>query len=165
VSGCIAELIGVLKEKRDSLECMQSILEEENRCIIGFESDSLTITSARKEQIIEKISVLNEKCRTTLQRAHRELGTKDGGGLSSLIARLKQPEKDVVRALQKSLLIVAKKNEQLLAHNKGLLESSIGLVNRSLKFLFGLLNKSDTYGIAGRMMEASAEARLIRKEM
>lgn len=165
MSGCVAELIRVLKEKQDSLECMQSILEEENKCIVGLDSDSLAITSAHKEQIIEKISVLNETCRTALQRAHRELETKDGGSLSSLIARLKQPEQDVVCSLQKRLLIVAKKNEQLLSLNKGLLENSLSLVNRSLRFFVGLLSNADTYGNAGRMTESTAGARLIRKEM
>jgi hypothetical protein len=165
VNGCIAELIGVLKEKRDSLECMQSILEEENKCIVGLDSGSLDITSARKEQIVEKISALSEKCRTALERSHREFGVKEGGSLSSLIARLKQPEKDVVRSLQKRMLIVAKNNEQLLLLNKGLLESSLSLINRSIRFFVGFLSNADTYGNAGRMMEAPAEARLIRKEM
>jgi hypothetical protein len=154
-----------LTEKREALECLQGILEEENALITGLDTEGLQINSSRKLQVLERITTINNRCRTALADACREIGGSGGSTLSPLLAWLNQPEKDNMRALQKTILGVAKNNERLIELNKSLLESSLGLVNRSLMFFAKFLTSGGTYGQAGRMIEAPAGAWLFRKEM
>jgi flagellar biosynthesis/type III secretory pathway chaperone len=165
VSEHIAALKTVLVEKQGLLECLSAVIEEENRYVVELDSSPLASTSARKEQVFEKIARLNEKCRTVLESTNQELGLPRGSSLSQVVGRLKSPERDVLRSLQEKLIVVAKKNEQLLALNKELLESSLSLIDRSMKFFSGLLNSGGTYGMSGRMLDVPSAARLVCKEM
>lgn len=161
----IAELIKTLTEKRDALESLQAVLEEENAFITGLDAEGLRSSLSKKQQVFEKISDLNYRCRTALADAYRETGVSGGSTLSPLMAGLKQPEKDTLKILQKTLLAVARKNERLIELNKSLLENSLTLINRSLIFFTKFLTGGGTYGQAGRMVEAPAGARLVHKEM
>ena len=96
----IAALKTVLVEKQGLLECLSAVIEEENRYVVGLDSSALASTSARKEQVFEKIALLNEKCRTVLESTNQELGLPCGSSLSQVVGRLKPPEQDVLRSLQ-----------------------------------------------------------------
>jgi hypothetical protein len=165
VSRRISELIVVLEEKRDAIECLQAILQQEKDLIIGLDSEGLEANSSRKLQALGKITILRDRYRNALADACRETGVSGGDALSPLIAGLKQPEKDKIAALQRTLLSTARKNERLLELNKSLLENSLSLVNRSLKFFSKFLTSGSTYGEAGRILEAQAGARLVCKEI
>lgn len=165
MNGCIAELIEAMTEKREALERLQAVLEEENTLITGLDADGLRINSSKKQRILEIISDLNERCRKALANAYRETGVSGQGILSPLVAGLKQPEKDSLGTLQKTIRGLAIKNERLIGLNKSLMESSLKLVNQSLLFFSKFLTGGGTYGQAGRMIEAPAGSRLVRKEM
>ena len=161
----IAALKTVLVEKQGLLECLSAVIEEENRYVVGLDSSALASTSARKEQVFEKIALLNEKCRTVLESTNQELGLPCGSSLSHVVGRLKPPEQDVLRSLQGKLIVIAKKNEQLLALNKDLLESSLSLMDRSMRLFASLLSNGGTYGMAGRLEVTPASARLVCQEI
>ena len=165
MSGNIAALKTVLVEKQGLLECLSAVIEEENRHVVGLDSSALALTSARKEQVCDEIVLLNEKCRASLEAANLELGLTPGSSLSQVVGRLKPPERDVLRSLQEKLLFVAKKNEQLLTQNKDLLESSLSLMDRSMRLFASLLSNGGTYGNAGRIVETPASARLVCQEI
>jgi hypothetical protein len=165
VSEHIAALKSVLLEKQGLLECLSAVIEEENRYVVALDSSALASTSARKEQVFEKIALLNDKCRTVLETTNQELGLPRDSSLSQVVARLKPPERDVLRSLQQKVIVVAKKNEQLLALNKDLLESSLSLMDRSMRLFARLLSNGGTYGEAGRLVETPASARLVCQEI
>ncbi len=165
MSGGIAELIATMAEKKDALDCLRVILEEEKELIIGLESEKLQINSSRKLHVFEKITALSSRCRAALDEACREAGVAGGDALSPLINGLKKPEKDQIRALQSEILGAARENERLLALNKGLLENSLRLVDRSLNFFSKFLTSANTYGEAGRIVELPLGARLVCKEI
>jgi flagellar biosynthesis/type III secretory pathway chaperone len=165
VSDSIAALKTVLVEKLALLETLAAVFEEENQCVVELDSSSLASTTARKEQLLEKIALLNRQCRTCLESGSHELGLPGGSSLTQVIGRLKSPERDGLRSLQGKLIAVAKQNEQLLTLNKDLLESSLSLVDRSMRLFARLLGNGGTYGMSGRMQEVPAAARIICKEM
>jgi hypothetical protein len=165
VSRGISELMEVLEKKRDALECLQAILEEEKELIIGLDSEGLQTNSSRKLQALEKITILSDRCRNAVADECLKAGVSGGDALSPLIAGLKQPERDRISALQRTLLSTARKNERLLELNKSLLENSLSLVDRSLKFFSKFLTSGSTYGEAGRILEVQAGARLVCKEI
>lgn len=165
MSRVISELIDVLSDKQNALERLHAILVEENAMIVGLDSQGLKINTTKKLQVLERISILNDRCHNALADACRETGNSGGDTLSHLVAGLMQPESDKIRTLQKALLYAARKNERLLELNKGLLENSLSMVDRSLKFFSKFLTSSNTYGEAGRILEVPAGSRLVCKEI
>lgn len=165
MTGGIAELVEALKEKQEALECLQSILEEEYGLITGLDSEGLQVNTSKKLELFDRISKLNDRCRVALENACRETGVAGGKTLSPLLAGLKQPEKEIVQRLQKTLFRSAEKTDQMIKMNKGLLEISLGLVENSINFFRRFFSTSDTYGQAGRMMAAPSAPRIVCKEM
>jgi hypothetical protein len=161
----ITGLMAALKEKRNALECMRAILEEENKHIIGLDYEKLRITTSGKQQVIERIAKLNNECVAAIKCAHEELGTPAGSGLSSLTNRLRGPERDMARSLQSAILAAARNNERLIVLNKDLLESSLDLIERSLRFFKKFMTSGNTYGEGGQMLQTPSGPRLVRKEM
>ncbi len=161
----IAELVEALREKGCSLECLQAILEEENELIARLDSEGLSINSSKKLQVFERISNLNEKCRAALENAYREVGIPGKSTLSPLLPGLKQPEREIVQTLQKTVIRTAQKTEQLLKMNKDLLENSLKFIESSMNFFKRFFNKSDTYGNSGRMLATPPAPRIVCKEM
>ncbi len=161
----ITGLMAALKEKRNALDCMRDILEEENKHIIGLDYEKLRITTSGKQQVIERIAKLNKECVAAIKGAHEELGTPSNGGFTAIINRLREPERNMVRSLQSAIFASARNNERLIGLNKDLLESSLDLIERSLGFFKRFMTSGNTYGEAGRMLQTSSGPRLVRKEM
>jgi flagellar biosynthesis/type III secretory pathway chaperone len=165
VNSGIKELIAALTKKREALECLQAILEEEKPQITGLDPEGLKKSSSRKDQVFEKLADLNVKCLASLMSAHAELGVSGDRTLSTLIERLQGPDRVTLRNLQKEIFAVVGKNERLLVLNKGLLESSLSFTDRSLKLFTKFLTSGGTYGGAGHMMEGHSRARLLCREV
>lgn len=165
MSSGIAELIETMTEKRDALECLQAILEEENEHITRLDSEALRINSSKKLRVFERMSNLNDRCRAALEDAYREVGVPGGNTLSPLVAGLKQPEREIIQTLQQTVIRTARKTEQLLKLNKDLLESSLQFIESSMNFFKRFFSKTDTYSQTGRMLAAPPAPRIVCKEM
>jgi len=165
VTNRVTELIEALREKRDVLECLQAILEEENELITRLDSEGLHINSEKKLQLFERISNLNDRCRAALEYAYREVGIYGENTLSPIIPGLKQPEREIVRNLQKTIICTAGKTEQLLKLNRDLLEMSLNFIESSMSFFKRFFSISDTYGQTGRMLTTLPTPRIVCKEM
>ncbi len=165
MSRLVTELICALTDKLDALECLHSILEEEKAGIIGLDTEGLQVNTAKKEQSLEKLTALGERCRTALSDACTEIGISGCDRLSPLAAGLRQPEKGKVLDLQRKLLGAARENARLVELNKGLLEHSLAMIGSSVRFFSKFLTSGGTYGEAGRMLETPASSRLVCKEI
>ncbi len=161
---CVTQLIAALREKLEAVAYLQAILEEEKLQITGLDSEGLQKSSARKDQVFEKLGDLNIRFHGSLLAACDVFDVSGDRTLSALIERLQDPDRATLRNLQKEIIAVVSKNEQLLALNKSLLESSLGFTDRSLKLFTKFLTSGGTYGGAGHMMEGHSRARLFCRE-
>jgi flagellar biosynthesis/type III secretory pathway chaperone len=160
-----AELVDVLTAKEETLRLLQSILEEEQTCIVELKTDELNRLTSRKEEVADKIRHLNEGLRETLARSFKEWGITGEINLSPVIEKLNGPERKRILGLQDALVSVSLKIEDLLARNRDLLKNSLRIVETSMSFFRRVLSRSDTYGNAGHMMEIPAASRLVCKEI
>jgi hypothetical protein len=165
VTPSIANLVKVLAEKLDALELMHSVLKEEQKHIIGLNADEVDRLSTRKEEITELIRELNEKCRISMVSALREAGLPENSSLTLLISKMAGAEKERLRSLQALLIKSARGVNDSLATNSGLLENTLKFIDRSMAFFAGLFSKTNTYGAAGQMLEASPVATLVCREI
>ncbi len=164
MSNSLDGLVGVLNEKYGKLLDLKTVLEEEQGHISRFRAAELDEMTLRKEQLIEELKVTREKVRSALSACCRQYGLPAGSGLAALIGKLPDPENGELSALRGNLAALSIKIGELLAANRGRLESGLSVINRSIGFFRRVFSKSDTYGSSGRMMEAPS-ARLFCKEI
>jgi flagellar biosynthesis/type III secretory pathway chaperone len=160
----LAVLVEVLNEKNGKLLHLKTLLEEEQEYISRFRAVELEDVNLRKEQLIEELKIARKNVRAALSECCREYSLAGDAGLPALIGKLPMPEKEDLSILRDGLVSLSGKIEKLLAANRGLLQSGLSIINRSMGFFRSVFSKSDTYGSSGRMMEAPA-TRLICKEI
>jgi flagellar biosynthesis/type III secretory pathway chaperone len=164
VNNSLAGLVDALNEKNVKLSHLKTILEEEREHICRFRSVELEAINRNKEKLIEEIKTVRKCVGTALAECCRKHGLPAESGLTALIERLPEPQKSELSALRDSLVTLSGNIGQLLAANRGLLESGLSILNRSIGFFRRVFSKSDTYGSSGQMMEAPS-TRLICKEI
>ena len=159
------QLITLLSEKRDLLEKLLSLLEEENRCIEELDLAGFSSAVELKVGLLDRLQGASERCRHLMKQLAAELGLPDAESLSPLLPRLEQPQQEALRSVQGQLLVSGAAFERLLAINGDLLKGALLTVTRSLDFIGGLFRRSSTYGAAGQMVGGAASARIFCKEM
>lgn len=161
----IAELIGVLTEKGTILEEMRNLLEEEQKCIVALDLARMEANQEEIDKATVRMETLNNNCRLLIAKSGEELGLSGNSTLTPIISRVRPPEKDRLEGLQTSLFSSSSALDGLLAVNRGLIQDSLGVVERSISFFNVVFTKSTTYGEAGRMVSNPTGVRLVCKEI
>lgn len=159
------QLITLLSEKRDLLEEVLPFLEEEHRCIMEMDMARLTAIMEQKTEILQRLQETGKRCRILLNQLAAELGSPELKSLTPLLPKLEASQQEVLRALQGEILESGASFERLLNSNGDLLGGALLTVNRSLEFFGRLLNRSTTYGDAGRMVGGANRARMVCREV
>jgi hypothetical protein len=94
-----------------------------------------------------------------------ELGLSANTTLSPIIARLHQPEQGALRDAQTRVSAHSQALNGALALNRGLLEDSLKVVDRSVSFFNRLFNPGETYGLAGSLVSRRGGSRFVCKEI
>lgn len=158
------QLITFLSEKKELLEKAIPFLEEEHRCIVELDMAKLSSVMEQKSELFEQLQVASKRCRILVKQLAAELGVAEAKSLSPLLPKLKQPEQETLRGLQRALLESGATFEKLSKSNGDLLSGALVTVNRSLEFFGRLFNRSTTYSEAGRMAERTPSPRLLHRE-
>lgn len=161
----IDALITALKEKGALLDEMYRLLEEEQNCIVALDMARLEANQSAIDSAMVRMERLNVNCRALLAKAGDTFGLDNNGRLTPLIERTAGRERLMLQGLQKDLTTSTTAVDNLLSLNRGLLQDSLGIVDRSLNFFNGLFNSPTTYGEAGRMKNTKSGARLVCKEI
>lgn len=161
----LKKLTDVLSAREASMEEMASLLRDERSCIIEFNTERLHDNGSRKAQVLALMEELDGTCRLLVAQAGKELGIPGSASLSPIIARCTSPVREELKNLQTRLSKTSSEVQELLADNRRLLESSLAMVGRSLTFFQGRFKVADTYGGSGRMVERSANVRMLQKEL
>ncbi|WP_243370231.1 flagellar protein FlgN [Geotalea sp. SG265] len=161
----IDELIMTLQEKGALLDDMHRLLEEEQSCITALDLARLETNQAEIDDAMARLERLNGDCKVLLAKAGTALGLEGNDRLSPLIARISVRERTVLQGVQDNLTSSTTELDTLLSRNRNLLQDSLGLVGRSLKFFNNVFNNAATYGEAGTLRTGSGGARLVCKEI
>jgi len=161
----IAELISTLVEKGALLQEMKRLLQEEQSCLISLDLARLEENQLEIAGAMERMALLSDSCRGMIASLGVQLGFADTTTLSPIIARLGQPEQGALQEAQARIKADSQELGGALALNRGLLEDSLKVVDRSVVFFNRLFNPGDTYGLAGSIVARRGGSRFICKEI
>jgi hypothetical protein len=161
----IAELISTLAEKGELLRDMRRLLEQEQACLVSLDMAKLEENQQELARVMGRMAEISDSCRAKISVIGVELGLPENASLSPIIARMSQPEKGALREAQARIAADSQGLNGTLALNRGLLEDSLKVVERSVNFFNRLFNPVETYGLAGSMVSRSGGSRFICKEI
>lgn len=160
----IAELIAALSEKRAVLNLLQALLKKEQECLSALDLAGLEENQQAVVEKMEQLARLSERCKLMIAGIGVELGLGENSTLSPIIARLGQPEQQALKEAQAAINAGSKALGSALALNRGLLQDSLQVVERSVGFFNRLFNPNDTYGMAGSLVARRGGSRFVCKE-
>lgn len=160
----IEELIATLSEKGELLRNLKALLQEEQVCLISLDLARLEENQQEMTAAMDRMVRLSEACKAMIASLGAELGLPGSPTLSPIIDRLAQPEQNALRAAQAMIAEDADALGGELALNRGLLEDSLKVVDRSVGFFNRLFNPGDTYGVAGSIVSRRGGSRFVCKE-
>ena len=165
MTSCLPQLVTALSSKRDEMEKLLLLLQEEQKSIIDVDLAGLEALESRKRELLGVMERGNAEYRLLLKDAAKELKIEKIDNLSPLIQKSPQPLRETLSRLQSSLLEIGEALNRLLDFNRGLLENSLQHVQQNLTFFNSLINSSKTYGDAGNMIAGNGGSRLVCKEV
>ena len=115
--------------------------------------------------LMARMEKLSQSSKAQIAALGSQLGLPEGSSLSPVIARLAQPEQGALRAAQTRISADSQAMGGELALNRGLLEDSIKVVERSVSFFNRLFNPGETYGLAGSLVSRRGGSRFVCKEI
>lgn len=160
----VSRLIELLSEEEGTLQELLHLLEEERNTLLQHDMAKLENLAERKQRFYDRIEASSRLGRQLIDRLASEVGVAGALTLSPVLKRLPQPERETLQGLQGRLRELGIGLERLSSQNGQLLQGALLTVNRSLAFFGRLLNRSTTYGGAGRMVAAAVSPRLLRRE-
>jgi hypothetical protein len=160
----IAELISKLAEKGTLLQEMRRLLQQEQACLVALDLAGLEENQQQIAGTMARMEELSGSCKEMIAALGAELGLPGGATLTPIIARLAQPEQGALRAAQTRISADSQAMGGELALNRGLLEDSIKVVERSVSFFNRLFNPGDTYGMGG-MVSRRGGSHFVCKEI
>jgi len=160
----IAELIAALSDKGELLNQLHSLLQEEQNCLTSLDLARLEENQQEMMSAMERLARLSENCKKMMEAIGSELGLAGEVSLSPIIARLAQPEQKALREAQVKISTGSHSLGGALALNRGLLEDSLKVVDRSVNFFNRLFNPGNTYGVAGSIVSSRGGSRFVCKE-
>ena len=160
----IAELISKLAEKGALLQDMRRLLQQEQACLVALDLAGLEQNQQEIAGTMERMEAHSRTLKSMIAALGAELGLPGEATLTPIIARLAQPEQGALRAAQTRIRADSKEMDGDLALNRGLLEDSIKVVERSVSFFNRLFNPGDTYGMAG-LVSRRGGSRFVCKEI
>lgn len=161
----ISELIATLADKGAVLKELQTLLQKEQSCLVSLDLDALEENQQQIVEAMDRMAQLSEKCRGMLASIGKELGIAGNATLSPIIAKLAQPEQRALRDAQARITAESRALNGALSLNRGLLEDSLDVVQRSVNFFNRLFNPGETYGVAGSLVSRRGGSRFVCKEV
>jgi hypothetical protein len=161
----IAELISTLANKGELLREMRRLLQQEQACLVALDMVKLEENQQEIARVMVRMAELSDSCRAKISVIGVELGLPGNASLSPIIARMSHPEKGALREAQARIAADSQGLSGTLALNRGLLEDSLKVVERSVNFFNRLFNPVDTYGLAGSMVARPGGSRFVCKEI
>jgi hypothetical protein len=160
-----AELLSALAEKGVLLKQLRTLLQLEQSCLVSLDLEALEQNQQEILEAMERMATLCEKCKGMIGALGAEIGLTGSTTLSPVIARLPQAEQGALRDAQAAIMADSKALDGALKLNRGLLEDSLKVVDRSATFFNRLFNPGDTYGMAGSLVSRRGGSRFVCKEV
>lgn len=160
-----AELIATLAQKGELLREMRRLLHKEQECMIALDLSGLEENQQEISRVMQHMTDLSESCKAMISALGAEFGLPGSSALTPVIERMPQPEQGALRAAQKQVAADSKELGGALELNRGLLEDSLKVVERSVTFFNRLFNPVDTYGLAGSLVARRGASRFVCKEI
>lgn len=161
----IKTLLAVLSEKGALLEELKVLLQQEQFCLTSLDLPGLEQNQQEMHAAMERMARLSEQCKALIASIGAELGLAGNETLSPLIAHLAPPEQEALKKAQAGIAADSQALGGFLALNRGLLEDSLKVVDRSVSFFNRLFNPGDTYGVAGSIVASRGGSRFVCKEI
>ena len=164
MASSIPQLLSLLDSKRNELQELLSLTEQEQRCIIEIDIPGLESLDNRKRELLQTMEKTNADCRKLLQEASHECQLVKVDGLTPIISRVAPPMQDKLKGVQTGLVELGDALNRAMEFNGELLVNSVRHIQDSLGFLSSFFTTSTTYGEAGSMVRNADEVRLVCKE-
>jgi len=164
MNGSVVELIAALSEKGELIKRLKALLQEEQSCLVSLD---LARMEENQQEIVagmERMARLSEQCRAMIAALSAGLGIAGNSTLSPIIERLAPTEQKALREAQAGIAADSRALGGALSLNRGLLEDSLKVVDRSVSFFNRLFNPGDTYGVAGSIVNRRGVSRFVCKE-
>lgn len=161
----IAQLTAALTEKGTLLAELKGLLQEEQDCLVSLDLPRLEENQQQVVEMMERMVRLSEACKAMIGSISTQMGLTGNTTLSPIIERLAQPEQQQLKKAQAAIAADSSALGGALALNRGLLEDSLKVVDRSVSFFNRLFNPGDTYGVAGSIVTSRGGSRFICKEI
>jgi hypothetical protein len=161
----ISELLTALTEKVALLKELQVLSQQEQSCLVALDLQSLDENQQKLEEVMDRMERVTNRCRGLISAIAIDLGLSGHTSLSPIISRMKQPEQGALKEAQAQVMAESKALNGVLALNRGLLEESLDVVQRSVEFFNRLFNPGETYGVAGSLVARRGGSRFVCKEV
>ena len=160
----VKELLTALETKQQLLGRLEDLLTQEQQAITNLDLNDLDRLDQQKRQLLVQLEANSNSTRQMIRSLAEQANLSPTATLTPVIASLSSPQRDRCNELQRALLQIGKRVDQLLDFNRQLLQTSLTTVTTSLDFFNRIFSRGGTYGDGGRMMSASTGVRLVSQE-
>ena len=158
-------LIALLTEQLSVLRELQQTLQDEQKAIVGLDTQTMEMLNSQKEQLVNRQRGLAESIRLALVETAGQLGLATSASLGEIIDNSPASMRNLLEPLQREIKQCSSSVSVLANNNRTMLERFLGVVNESLSFILRILNTSNTYGVRGTYLaNAQAGAVMVSKE-
>ncbi len=158
-------LIALLTEQLSVLRELQQTLQDEQKAIVGLDTQTMEMLNSQKEQLVNRQRSLSESIRLALIEAAGQLGLASSASLGEIVENSPASMRNLLEPLQREIKQCSSSVSLLANNNRTMLERFLGVVNESLSFILRILNTSNTYGVRGTYLaNAQAGAVMVSKE-
>jgi chromosome segregation ATPase len=165
MTASLNQFMQALSANKAVLEELAAFLTEEQQSIVNLDTIAIEGRAERKKLLLAQLETSATTCRQRLRQLAQELQLPQAETISALLPRLTGTQRTALQNLQQGLQQLSDEVNRLLAFNRELLDSSLGIINSSLQFFNSLLTKRPTYGQHGMMMDSGSSIRLVNKEI
>ncbi len=158
----INKLIEVIKKEIACLEKFMELLAKEQEFLVINDVESLQRSVGEQERgILEAERLERERIRLTDEIASGLKLGKEEINIAKLIQLLEESYSIQLKDLQKTLLHLYEKVERQRRKNEFLIRQSMGIIDRSMKFMLGVEATGPTYPKPNGKTAGSTERKVI----
>jgi flagellar biosynthesis/type III secretory pathway chaperone len=158
-------LMDLLRQNEEAMQELQSVLRQEQQCIVGLDTDGLARAGRSRQEQEERVQACASACRDLIAELGRERGGAPVQSIQELAPLLEQERGVELLAAKERLQHAAGALQRLNAINQGLVSHTLETVQRSMALFGKIFSGGETYGSAGLITAGQGGGCLLCKDI
>ncbi len=162
----VAKLLDILKQQYTYYETLFDLTVVEKKLILSLDTIGLLSITEEKEQVAQKLQVLESDMNTLVNDISKMLGLPSKEiSLKEIIECIDDENKEELRNIRENLISKVELIKKMNNENNIILEKSLDFINLAMSRFRNALCKNVAYGRSGKNVEKVDNGALLTREV